>query len=314
MRQTHQSIPPAPEPTPGVHALEALCAMLAHRTTAAAARALGLSQSAVSRALAGLERDTGRTLFRRDGMLLVPTAEALAMGADAARILADLKRLLRPASGEGVAALQIVTTATLAEGVLAPLLPGLMAAWPGLTLSVEIAASGAVVTAVADGAADLGLLDQFRPHGSLSALVLRAGEAAVLLPPGHPLAERPEIGVAELAAHPLIALPRRFLLRAVLDRMFREAGLAPQIVVESATSAFAADLVASGLGVAVLNPFPVAALRPGLVLRPFRPAIRLDTALVTAASLPLRPAVARLAELLRPAFDPTPPPETNDAP
>jgi DNA-binding transcriptional LysR family regulator len=302
-------MPATPDATPGVHALEALCAMLAHRTTAAAARSLGLSQSAVSRALAGLERDTGRALFRRDGMLLVPTPEALAMGADAARILADLKRLLRPGPAEGAAALQIATTATLAEGVLAPMLPRLMAEWPGLTLSVEIAASGAVATAVADGAADLGLLDQFRPHGSLSALVLRPALAEVLLPPGHPLAAEPAVGVAALALHPLIALPRRFPLRAALDRLFREAGLAPRIVVESATSAFAADLVAAGLGVAVLNPFPVAALRPGLVRRPFRPEIRLDTALVTAASLPVRPAVARLAELLRPAL--APPTETE---
>jgi DNA-binding MarR family transcriptional regulator len=56
---------------------QALRAMMEGGTATAAARRLGLTQSAVSRAIAKLEGRLGRTLFEREAGRLRPTEEAV---------------------------------------------------------------------------------------------------------------------------------------------------------------------------------------------------------------------------------------------
>ncbi len=284
---------------PSLREFEALGALLAHRTTGAAARALGVSQPAVSRLIASLERRLGRALFRRAGGLLVPTPEAVALGQAARQALGGLARLVAGGAPEAGDRLHLVTTTTLSQGLVAPALPRLLAARPGLAVQVEITSSAALIAAVADGAADVGLLDGQARQDSLVTEVLRRGSAAAVLPPGHALAARAAIAPADLAGAPMIALPRRFALRARVDRAFRQAGLAPAIAMEAATSLFAAEMVRRGLGIAILNPVPLAALYPDLGFRPFRPAIPIETLVVTPQGAAPHPALAAFLDALR---------------
>lgn len=289
---------PAAGAIPSLRELEVLNAVLRHGSAGAAARALRVTQPAVSRAVASLEARLGRRLFDRRANALLPRAEALELDAGAQAIIAALGRLVRGVEATQRTPLTLMTTTTLAQAFLAPRLPALMRAWPELALQVEIASSTAVLTAVADGTADLGLLDQFTGHASLSAVALHRGAAAVAMPEGHALGAEPTVSLAALAAVPLVALPRRFPLRAALDRAFRAAGLVPQVVLEAATSLFAAEMVRAGVGVAVLNPFPLATHVPGLDFRPLSVDIVLDTALVLPGGAPPSPPVARIVALL----------------
>lgn len=284
---------------PSLREFEILHAVLRHGSAGAAARALGITQPAVSRAILSVEERLGRRLFDRHAQALLPRPEALALDEGAQGLIAALDRLVQGVEAREVTPLTLITTATLAEAFLAPRLPALMAAWPELALQVEIASSAAVLTAVADGAAELGLLDQFTGHGSLSAIPLHRGPAAVALPEGHPLGEAPRVTLDALARHPLVALPRRFPLRAALDRAFRAAGLVPRVTLEAATSLFAARMVRAGVGVAVLNPFPLQGHVEGVAFRPLALDVALETALVLPAGLPPSPGVARLAAALQ---------------
>jgi DNA-binding transcriptional LysR family regulator len=284
---------------PSLREFEVLHAVLRHGSAGAAARSLRITQPAVSRTIALLEKRLGRRLFDRRANALLPRPEALALDEGAQAIIGALGRLVQGVEATARAPLTLVTTTTLAQAFVAPRLPAIMAAWPELALQVEIASSAAVLTAVADGAADLGLLDQFTGYDSISAVPLHRGPAAVAIPKGHPLASAPIVGLPELAALPLIALPRRFPLRAALDRAFRVAGLVPQVVLEAATSLFAAEMVQAGIGVAVLNPFPLAAHLPGLTFCPLALEVVLETALLLPGSVPPSPPVARVvAQLL----------------
>lgn len=296
---------PSQGAVPSLRELEVLNAVLRHGSAGAAARALGVTQPAVSRAVASLEAKLGRELFDRRAHALQPRPEALELDVGAQSIIAALGRLVRGVEATQRAPLTLVTTTTMAQAYLAPRLPALMRGWPELALQVEIASSTAVLTAVADGTADLGLLDQFTGHASLSAVSLHRGAAAVALPEGHALAAGPTVSLAALAAVPLVALPRRFPLRAALDRAFRAAGLAPHVVLEAATSLFAAEMVRAGVGVAVLNPFPLADHVQGLAFRRLSVEIMLDTTLVLPGGGPPSPLVARLvAHLVGPAAEP----------
>lgn len=284
---------------PSLREFEVLHAVLRHGSAGAAARALGITQPAVSRAIASLEARLGRRLFDRHAHALAPRAEALALDDGAQAAIAALSRLVQGVETRRRTPLTLVTTSTMAQAFLAPRLPQLLAGWPELALQVEIASSAALVTAVADGVADLGLLDQFAGHASLSTIVVRRGPAAIAMPAGHALAASPIVSLAALAETPLVALPRRFPLRAALDRAFRAAGLVPIIALEAATSLFAAEMVRAGIGVAALNPFPLAPHVPGLVFRPLGLEIPLETALILPSGAPPAPAVARLAAELR---------------
>jgi DNA-binding transcriptional LysR family regulator len=278
---------------------EVLHAVLRYGSAGAAARALGITQPAVSRAVASLEARLGRRLFDRQSNTLMPRPEAMALDDGAQALIGALGRLVRGVEAKEREPVALVTTTTLAQAFLAPRLPALMTEWPALALQVEITSSAALLTAVADGRADLGLLDQYTGHESLEPSVLHRGPAAVAVPAGHALAAARQVTLGMLAGEPLVALPRRFPLRAALDRGFRNEGLVPRIVLEAATSLFAAQMVLSGVGVAVLNPFPLVDHLPDLVFRPLAPSPTIQTAIVVPGAVPPAPAVARLVAWLR---------------
>src|SRR3954470_6874841 len=82
---------------PDLNLLVTLDVLLAEGSVARAARRLGLSPSAASRALARLREATGDPLLVRSGRGLVPTSRALALREHVRRLVHDAEAVLRPA-------------------------------------------------------------------------------------------------------------------------------------------------------------------------------------------------------------------------
>jgi DNA-binding transcriptional LysR family regulator len=288
------------DPQPSLRELEVLRAMIASRKTIAAATLLGISQPAVSRAIASLEERVGRSLFRRDGGRLVPTADAFALEAEASEIFAALERLsLWPDGAHGRTQLKIASSPTLAQLLLARFVARMRMVEPATTFSVEICTGTEVLAAVADRRVDFGLLDMPVGHPAIRAEVIREAEVHVLMPEGHPLAALPAITASDLANEPLILLPHRFVARGEIDRSFQRAGVKPNMVAEVSVTAFAAELVRQGLGLSIFNPFPLALEPiPGTVWRPFHPAIQYRTYLLFPSAGGIHPAARRFADLM----------------
>ncbi|MFI6357841.1 LysR family transcriptional regulator [Streptomyces sp. NPDC050743] len=78
--------------------LRCLVAIVDEGTFTDAAIALGVSQAAVSRTLAGLERALGVRLLRRTSREVTPTATGLRVVAQARRVLADVDTLVKEAT------------------------------------------------------------------------------------------------------------------------------------------------------------------------------------------------------------------------
>lgn len=85
--------------TPDLNLLFTLDALLQQGSVAGAGRKLGLSPSAMSRALARLRSATGDPLLVRAGRGLVPTPRAEAMRNEVHRLVQDARAVLRPADG-----------------------------------------------------------------------------------------------------------------------------------------------------------------------------------------------------------------------
>lgn len=177
----------------------------------AAARALGYTQSAVSRQVAALETTAGRPLFdrRRDGV--VPTPAGARLLARAVRVLDELDAASRELTGPEAAAgpVRIGAFATAAAG----LLPRALAALPReLVVSLREGTTPALTRALRAGTLDLAVLAQsppFRPPDAddppLELTTLAERELVVAVGSGHPFAGRRAVEVAELAGQVWVA-------------------------------------------------------------------------------------------------------------
>jgi DNA-binding transcriptional LysR family regulator len=287
---------------PSLRELEILRALIQSRKTTSAAASLGVSQPAVSRAIAALEARIGRPLFSREGGRLTPNADAFALEEAARPIFAALERIrLWPDGGQRQGVLKLAASPTLAQFLLPDILARLRIAEPDLTIHVEIGTNTTVVASVADRLADIGIADTPLHHPGVRAEPLREAVAHCVMPAAHRLAGHALITAGDLHDEPMIALARRFPSRVEADRHFAGVGAQPRIVAEAATSAFVAELVRRGVGLALVNPFPLtlAGGLDGLVARPFEPVIRYVTMLLFPAAGAVSPAARRFADVLK---------------
>lgn len=271
---------------------EAFRALMESGTTTTAANRLGLSQSAVSRSIASLEGRTGKTLFERDGGRLRPTDEATRLNRRLDPLFEALRRIDGPAEPPRET-LRLIAPPSYAHRFLVTMIASFLKANPAFYVSLEVATSDDVIRGIMDGSFDLGMTGVELSRAGIRLEPFRSSPAVCALPVDHPLTARDTITPADLDDQRLITLSHRHARRGQMDRILLEAGANPTLVAEVATSFAAIDLAREGLGVAVVNPFPVATYRTeGVEFRPFESAISYKTYFVE-PELHLMPRIAR---------------------
>ncbi|MFO1183187.1 MAG: LysR family transcriptional regulator [Bauldia sp.] len=271
--------------------------------SALAARALGLSPSAVSRAISRLEASSGKTLFRHEGNRLVATAEALAFDRTIDPILQGLGEVERGEADKNAdQRFRVAVIPSLAQCFLPPIVAGFARSNPGMVMSVTLVAGSAagVITTVAAGNAELGITNTQGRLESVTFEPLRRSRTHVVVPSGHRLARRSHITVTDLADESLI-IPAYYVGRRItLEDLFAGHGVRPKIVAEVASSVLAAELVQLGAGIAVFDAFPVALSEPkGIVFRPLEPEMPVFTRLVWSHSGARNPGARAFADYIK---------------
>ncbi|MCC2612207.1 LysR family transcriptional regulator [Neorhizobium sp. Rsf11] len=112
---------------PDLNLLVTLDALLAEGSVAHAARRLGLSPSAMSRALARLREATGDPLLVRAGRGLVPTPRALELSERVGLLLEEVEAVLRPAEALDLSKLTRTFTLRASDGFVENFGPDLIA-------------------------------------------------------------------------------------------------------------------------------------------------------------------------------------------
>ena len=176
----------------------------------AAARALGYTQSAVSRQVAALESTAGVPLFerRRDGVALTPAGSRLLRRA--VRVLDELDAAARDvATPNASGPVRLGAFATAVAGLVPAALATLP---PDLVVTVREGTTPTLTRALRAGTLDLAVLAQippFRPPDAesppLALTVLAERELLVVVGPRHPFAGRRAVEVAELAGQVWVA-------------------------------------------------------------------------------------------------------------
>jgi DNA-binding transcriptional LysR family regulator len=293
-----------PEPKdrrPTFRELEALHALIEARKTTSAASKLGVSQPAVSRAIQQLESRLGKVLFRRDGGRLAPTQDGITLYQQSIPIFAALAGLGRSSGTETEATpVRLIAPPTVAHRFLPEIVAAFLRQEPAMRMQIEVGTTSDVIANVADGRFDIGITDGQVNHPALVFEPFRQANAHVMLRADDPLAVKAEIHAADFHGRRFIALTRRFLIRATLERLFREAGAEPEIVMEAATSAIAYELARNGVGLTIINPFPVALRRDAdMAIRPFTPRATFETCFVMPSAAPPPARARRFMDFLR---------------
>jgi DNA-binding transcriptional LysR family regulator len=244
---------PRPElPLPQLHAFVVLAEEL-HFGHAAAR--LGIAQPPLSQQIRRLEEKVGHPLFHREPGRVTLTAAGRELLPAAQRALADLADGLAAARSAGSGAtglLRIGFAASLALTVLPGLLRAYRERFPDVRLDIREMTSSPQLTALREGAIDIGLLreppDDEAEFGFR--VVLREPFVAVL-PSGHPLAARQAVPLASLADAPFVLLPRAVgpQLHDRIVGLCEEAGFTPRIAARAVEWQTMCALVQAGLGV-----------------------------------------------------------------
>jgi len=176
----------------------------------AAASALGISEPAVSAAVAALRTDLGDPLFRRTGtgIVLTPGGRALAARARELVRLADRTRR-EVASATTTGRLRALATAACAEHVAGQVIAAFTRRVPRAAVALTVGSTDCAAVALAEGDADivLGVRPAPTPGLAIDAVPFLRYSRVVVAAPGHPLAAAVRLGTGELAGYPWLTGP-----------------------------------------------------------------------------------------------------------
>jgi DNA-binding transcriptional LysR family regulator len=283
--------------------LEHFVAAAEERHFTRAAQRLHIVQSGLSASIRALERELGAPLFVRSTRRVELTQAGRALLPEARRTLAAAA-----AAGEAVAAVQGLLRGTLAVGTMQILPPSVdlvavlgrfHAEHPGVELRLRQAGTGTLLEEVRGGALDLALVAPAgRPPKGLTVRRLASDPLLVVCAPTHPLAGRGQVELADLAGEPFVDFQPDWGLRMLVDQQLAAAGLERRTAMEVNDVPTLLELVAHGLGVALVP--EVVSRHPAAVrylsLRP--PAPTFEVAVATVDDPPASQAARVLLDML----------------
>lgn len=200
-------------------------AALEHVTKAA--RRLNMTQSAVSAAITALEARHGVALFDRVGRSIVLNPVGQAFRAQAQAVLASARAAeasLADLSGLMHGELSIMASQTIGGHWLPARLVAFHRVRPGIRLDLRIGNTAEVSAAVADGAAEIGLIEWPSPRRGLTVRPVAEDEMIVVTAPSHPWAGLKE-PVARLAESPWVLREQGSGTRLAFEEMAAREGL-----------------------------------------------------------------------------------------
>lgn len=221
-----------------------------------AAEQLCISQPSLSHAISQLESELGVPLFEKSGRNTALTRygeEFLECAQRSLGILdAGMESLQRSAKGEGVVRLGFLRT--LGVDFIPKLTSDFIAADPnsGVEFSFHSDLSSGLIDGLLQHKFDLVFCSEPEKSLGLTATPVTSQKLVMIVPNGHPLADRESIGLAETIGYPAVWFAKGSGLRKVVDGMYEQVGGKPISVVETEEDEVIAGLVAAGFGIAVV--------------------------------------------------------------
>jgi len=217
-----------------------------------AARTAGLSQPTLSAQVRALEASYAVDLFDRRGrgVRMTPTGQSL-FALTTRLIAAEEEARALLTGGRALTRGHLRVSADSAYHVM-PILAELKRLHAGLTFTLKIDNSAAVLDHLTEHGADIAVMAKMTSDPRIHSMKLREDRLIVFVPQGHAWARRRQIRISELAGRDIVVRERGSITREVFEERLAQAGVVSGSLIEVQTREGVREAVAAGFGIGVV--------------------------------------------------------------
>jgi len=235
--------------------LRMFVAVMEEGTIAEAATREHIAASAVSKRLSELEQTLATELFVRSNKGAEPTAAAFALLNLARGVLNDLDGIyaqMREYASGVRGHVRVYANISAITQFLPGELKSFMAQYPQVQIHLQERISSVIAKAVADNAADIGILNDGSYGEQLTLLPYHDDELVVIAPQGHPLTRRKSVRMAQVLDFDVVGAHPGSVMNHLLTKAAAELGRPLRLRIQVSSYDALCLMVASGLGIGVM--------------------------------------------------------------
>jgi DNA-binding transcriptional LysR family regulator len=250
--------------------LRLFVAVMEEGTIAEAATREHIAASAVSKRLSELEQTLQTELFVRSNKGTEPTAAAFALLNLARGVLNDLDGIFAQMSeyASGVRGqVRVYANISAITQFLPAELKSFMERYPQVQIHLQERISSVIAKAVADNAADIGILNDGSYGEQFSLLPYHDDELVVIAPAGHALTRRKSVKLAQVLDHDVVGAHPGSAMNNLLTKAAAELGRPLRLRIQVSSYDALCLMVAAGLGIGVMPRKSAQLFLPSLKIR-----------------------------------------------
>ena len=239
-----------------LHLLRLFAAVVRQGSFSKAAASLFISQPAVSKAVAELERQIGAPLLDRSSTGVALTAAGQTLYRYAEQIfLTEEAATLELARLRGVEAGRLSLGASTTIGVyrLPRLLAHFAERFPQVRLFLDIGTTHDIVARLLSSPLDMAMVEAPVSDDRLEVAPLWQDRLVVIAPPQHHLAPQRTVDLAEALSQPFIGREPDSATRLLVERVLHARGISLPVGLEVASNEAIKQMVQVGLGLAMVS-------------------------------------------------------------
>lgn len=261
---------------PSLRQIEAFRAVIEAGTVSRAAEMLRISQPAASKLLSNLEEDTGLKLFDRDSGRLVLTDRGMRLYEEIDRIFSGIDQVAHAVElvrREERGRLHVGVMPGLSGKFIAEVVSRFLEKHSTVHVRVHTRSSQFLVEWLHTRQLDVGIITIVPDQAHLAITQLTEEPFCCIMPKNHPRAKLARVTPAELAQERFVSFVPNSYTRRRIEAAFEKEGVTPHNVLEATTATTICELVAAGLGLALVHPLMMEHVKDRVTARPFEPAI-----------------------------------------
>ncbi|MDP3702508.1 MAG: LysR family transcriptional regulator [Hylemonella sp.] len=250
--------------------LRLFVAVMEEGTIAEAATREHIAASAVSKRLSELEQTLQTELFVRSNKGTEPTAAAFALLNLARGVLNDLDGIFSQMSeyASGVRGqVRVYANISAITQFLPVELKSFMERYPQVQIYLQERISSVIAKAVADNAADIGILNDGSYGEQFSLLPYHDDELVVIAPVGHALTRRKSVKLAQVLEYEMVGAHPGSAMINLLTKVAAELGRPLRLRIQVSSYDALCLMVAAGMGLGVMPRKSAQLFLPSLKIR-----------------------------------------------
>ncbi len=220
-----------------------------------AAEKLSITQSAVSQQIRSLEEELGVQLFNRIGPRKELTQEGEIFLNLISNIIQDmdvLKITFEDLKGSQKGLITIAATTLMVMDVLPIIVKNFIKSYPHVRIIILERRWDEVVSLMQSGDIDFGIGPIRSIASNINFLEIESFERVLITSLDHPLAQKRNITLEDIAGYPMITYEKGLITRGEIDRVFKEAEMDVEIIMEATNAETIKRYVETGIGVAII--------------------------------------------------------------